>query len=485
MHRRPSRTRACALLAAVVVALAAVACSGSGADKAGGTRAKPPVVLTLADHEQGPDQVQYWIEEVQRRAGGSLRIQVTNHWRDQEFAHDKATIADVQAGKVALAKVAAGAYDTVGVDSFQALVAPLLIDNPTLERRVLESDLATKMLAGTGELGLVGLAVLPTDLRKPLGLSRPLVRAGDYRGARMGVGEGELATATVTALGATPVPTIPGGPLSGLDGLDIDLGSIKWNGYEQQATALTANVTLWPRPVTVVINRTVFDSLTATQQDALRQAGTAAVARQLAFLRGLNDEDRALLCRRGLRLVRASGRDLAGLRRAVQPVYDQLEANAETRSLLQRIQTMKRETAAPPDAPACAPSSATPATANQQATALDGVYRTSFTRKELANSPLLLDPGEINDQNWGELTLTLDRGRVTFELRNELASAKSSGTYAVKGEAIVFTYTSGVEAGSTFAMRWSLYRDVLSFKRDPSLGGAPTSYLVKPWRRAG
>ena len=84
-------------------------------DKAGGTRTEPPVVLTLANHEQGPQDVQYWVEEVQRRSGGSLRIQVTNRWRDQEFAYDKATIADVQAGKVQLAKVDARAYDTVGV----------------------------------------------------------------------------------------------------------------------------------------------------------------------------------------------------------------------------------------------------------------------------------------------------------------------------------------------------------------------------------
>jgi hypothetical protein len=111
MHRRPSLTRAFTLLAAVVVALAASACSSSDADKAGGTKTKPPVVLTLADHEQGPDQVQFWIDEVQRRAGGSLRLQVANRWRDQEFAFDEATIADVQAGRVQLAKVNARAYD--------------------------------------------------------------------------------------------------------------------------------------------------------------------------------------------------------------------------------------------------------------------------------------------------------------------------------------------------------------------------------------
>jgi hypothetical protein len=49
--------------------------------------------------------------------------------------------------------------------------------------------------------------------------------------------------------------------------------------------------------------------------------------------------------------VRASGRDLAGLRRAVQPVYAQLERNPKTRSFLRRIQAMKRAIAAPPDDP--------------------------------------------------------------------------------------------------------------------------------------
>jgi TRAP-type C4-dicarboxylate transport system substrate-binding protein len=481
MHRHLPRTRAFTLLAAVAFAVAASACSGSGVDKAGGTRTKPPVVLTLADHEPSAEQVQSWIEEVQRRAGGSLHIQVHSRWRDQEFAYDKATIADVQAGKVQLAKVNARAYDTVGVDSFQALVAPFLIDNPTLERRVLESDLAGQMLAGTGKLGLVGLAVLPTYLRKPLGVTRPLVKAKDYRGARMGVREGEVAKATVAALGATPVPTIPGGPLRGLDGIDIDL--VGGSGYQQQATALTANVTLWPRPVTVVINRTVFESLTAAQQDALRQTGTTAVSRQLDLLQGLNEEARDILCRRGLKFVRASDRDLAGLRRAVQPVYDQLEHNPQTSSSLQRIQTMKRAIAASPDAPACAPSASATGPADQQATVLDGVYRTSFTREELANSPH--GPGEVRDDNWGDFTLTFDRGRVTFTQHNDAASSSTSGTYTVNGEAITLRFTEGGNADETFTAHWSLYRDVLTFERDPSLGTIPTGYLIKPWRRVG
>ena len=484
MHRRPSLTRALALLAALAVMLAAAACSGSGVDKAGGTQTPQPVVLTLADHEQNPEDVQFWIDEVQRRSGGSLRIQVTNRWRDQELAYDKATIADVQAGKVQLAKINARAYDTVGVTSFQALVAPFLIDNHPLERRVLESDLMGEMLAGTNKLGLVGLAVLPTQLRKPLGVSRPLVTVKDYRGARIGVREGEIAKATFTALGATPVPTIPGKPLNGLDGIELTFGAIK--GNEQHAKAVTSNVTFWPRPMTLVINQKTFASLTPSQQEALQAAGSAVLSRQLDSSQGRSAEDEGVLCRRGLRFVQASNQDLAALRRAVQPVYDQLEANAETKSFLQRILAMKHETraAATPDNPNCSPSSATTGGANQQATALDGVYHTSFTREELAKSPLLTDAGEINDQNWGDFTLTFDHGRVTFTQRNDLDNYSTSGTYTLDGKAITLKFTEGGNAGETFVGPWSLYRDVLTFGRDAS-GGFPTPYVLKPWRWAG
>jgi TRAP-type C4-dicarboxylate transport system substrate-binding protein len=483
MHRRLSRARAFTLLAAVALALAASACSGSGVDKAGGTRTEQPVVLTLANHEQGPEDVMYWIEEVERRSGGSLRIQVQNQWRDQEFAYDKGTIADVQAGRVQLAKVAARAYDTVGLDSFQALLAPFLIDNQTLEQRVLESELAGRMLAGTGRLGLVGLAVLPTDLRKPLGLSRPLVAVKDYRGARIGVREGELAKVTFAALGATPAGYVPGGPLGGLDGVELGLGTIRGTAYDQQATAVTANVTFWPRTVTVVMNRRAFESLTPNQRDALRQAGSSVVVRQLAFRQGEEARDRGILCRRGLRFVRASDQELAALLRAVQPVYRQLERNAVTRSLLQQIRMMKHQTSATaaPHAPTCSPSDSAAATSDPKATALvDGVYRTSFTQEELANSPYLVDRGEVQAGNWGEFTLTFDRGRVTLDQRDDVGSYSTSGSYTLDGKAITLHFTEGVNAGETFTAHWSLYRDVLTFKR---LGELPTSYLVKPWRR--
>jgi TRAP-type C4-dicarboxylate transport system substrate-binding protein len=477
MHRRPSLTRALTVLAALAVMVAAGAGCGSGVDKAGGTHTPQPVVLTLVHHEFDPDPIQYWIDEVQRRSGGSLRIQMTSRYPPQEYAYDKATIADVQAGKVQLANVSTRVFDTVGVTSFQALLAPFLIDNHPLERRVLESDLVGEMLAGTSKLGLVGLEVIPTQLRKPIGVSRPLVTLKDYQGARIGVREGEVAKATFKALGATPVPSTPKKPQDGLDGGD---GSIATN-VDQGTKAVTSNVTLWPRPMTLVINRKTFESLTPSQQEALQTAGSAVLSRQFDFAQALRAEDEGKECRRGFPFVQASNQDLAALRRAVQPVYDQLERDAETKSLLQRILAMKHEAraAATPDNPRCSPSSAAAGGVAQKVTALDGVYRTSFTREELAKSPLLADAGEINDQNWGDFTLTFDHGRVTFTQRNDLDHYSTSGTYTLDGKLITLKFTEGGNAGETFSGIWSLYRDVLTFKR----GALTTPYVLKPWRR--
>ena len=56
-------------------------------------------------------------------------------WRLGEPAYEAATIEDVKAGEVDMAGVGARAFDTVGVKSFQALVAPLQIDSYDLRRR--------------------------------------------------------------------------------------------------------------------------------------------------------------------------------------------------------------------------------------------------------------------------------------------------------------------------------------------------------------
>lgn len=95
---------------------------------------------------------------------------------------------------------------------------------------------------------------------------------------------------------------------------------------------------------------------------------------------------------------------------------------------------------------------------------------------------MLYDAAELNDQNWGDFTLTLGHGRVTVAQGNDVVSYSASGTFTVNGNAVAVQMTNDP---LLFAFRWSLYRDVLIFKRDLSLGVAPTPWLIKPWPRTG
>jgi hypothetical protein len=101
-------------------------------NKAGGASQKT-VVLTLANHEPDNYEIEQWPAAVEKLSRGSLHIDVRNRWRERDSDYEEHTVADLRAGKIDLAKIGARAWDLVGVTSFQALVAPLLVDSYELE----------------------------------------------------------------------------------------------------------------------------------------------------------------------------------------------------------------------------------------------------------------------------------------------------------------------------------------------------------------
>jgi hypothetical protein len=113
------------------------------------------------------------------------------------------------------------------------------------------------------------------------------------------------------------------GDLSGLAAVETDPKTIDYNGWQG---VLTSNVVLWPKPYSIVMNTRASAALTTEQRDLLRRAGRAALAPELDHTISDAAAGLAAACRRGLVVLsNASAVDLAALRRAVRPVYDQLE----------------------------------------------------------------------------------------------------------------------------------------------------------------
>lgn len=482
------RRAAAAGFTAAALILVTTACSGSRADKAGGEQKATPVTLTLATADSPDSEPAAFVAAVQRLSGGSIRIEVANDRRYGEIESERLTAEDVRAGVVDLGVVGARAWDTLEVKSFRALVAPFLVDSLALERRVLEGSIGARMLEAFDSSGLVGLAVVPGALRRPVGVSRPLLGPGSYRAAWVGVRPGRVAEATFRALGAEPKGYNPGS-IRHLVGAEVDLTTVAASQYDQQARAVTANVVFWPSAGTIVMNRDAYGALPEAQQDLLRRAGREALGPAFASIE--SDESGALetICEsRHLSLVTADAAGLAALRRAVRPVYDALERDPLTRELIAGIREMRADGLA-----AARESVRCPGVGSRGKTGtsdLEGLWEQTLTREELLDAGASRGYAQVFR---GRRTVAFRAGR--FESRVARRGV-FTGTYRVDGGVVQWEVEAcrpywicspGVGPdeflpGHANWARWSVYRDILRFARIPGRP-APVETGVKSLTR--
>jgi TRAP-type transport system periplasmic protein len=407
-----------------------------------------------------------------------MTIEVRGSWRSGQVETDRGTLRDVRSGRVDLGHIAARAWDTLGVDGFRALDAPLLVDSLALEEQVVTGPLGSAMLADAETAGVEPVALLPGALRRPVGVTRDLLGPDDFRGALIGSRPSTVHAATLRALGArvTNVPSVV--PLAGLDGTESDLATMDFDRYDRRARSVTADVVLWSRPSTIVMNREAWDALTEEQQEVLTGAGRAAVGPLLTRERESERGATRSLCDRGLRLVRAGASGIASLRRAVEPVIRELERDPATREAIERIRELKQAARAE-SVPACEDDGGGPA-APVVPRELQGTWQVSVTRDEIAAADRL--PGEAVDDNWGDFTLVLGADGA-FELMNDrYPGPVGLGTWSARGDLLTFRPEGTVEqgAGETWRYRWTLFRGSLALRR---LGTGPAALTVAPLRR--
>src|SRR5205823_6211943 len=106
-----------------------------------------------------------------------------------------------------------------------------------------------------------------------------------------------------------------------------------------------------------------------------------------SFLAGYERTVAAVDCSTGRpQFVAASPADVAALRRAVQPVYGELERSAQTRRFVVRIEAMRRRLGAPLSVvPACSKGAAA-AAASAAPTAVDGEYEATVRPADLPSA---------------------------------------------------------------------------------------------------
>jgi TRAP-type C4-dicarboxylate transport system substrate-binding protein len=446
------RIRLVTIALAMIGAVVAGGCSGGGAagDKAGGSG--EPVVLRLANTSgdlHAASVIGDFVSQVKERSGGDLRIQVVNRWGEYAADAEQQVVRAVAAGKADLGWAGARVFDTMGVTSFQALQAPMLIDSYPLERAVVASDLPGQMLQGLNKVGVRGLGVLADGLHKPIGVEHPMLDAADWRGITFGTFRSRIQAQAIRSLGATPLEAFGSARDQALKDGKLQAFELHLFGYETNVLAprapyVTANVNLWPQMDVLLANPARLGALTDQQRGWLRQAASDAAGRSAA----LADRDAQLvtfLCESGARFANASQADLTALRKAFAPVYASLQQDPQTRAFIQRIQELKQ--AIPAAAPLAIPASCSgparirPAAPQAAGSDLDGTYRWTMTKQDaLASKTEDKSPEHLAAFPW-PFTMTLKDGTWTlFHRENGQPFTDGRATYTFSGDRISFMW---------------------------------------------
>jgi TRAP-type C4-dicarboxylate transport system substrate-binding protein len=346
--------------------------------------------------------VRFFAARVAKLSQGALRIQITFQAAGDKIAEvEQRTVRMVQAGRFDLGSVGSRTWDKLGVTSLEALQAPFLITSYPLLDRVVTSGIADRMLGGLRSQHVIGLALIPDQLRQPVGLDRALVSLSDFAGARVRIQPSRVTSSLMRALGATPVEVANAkvGSAIGhhrIDGEELSLGNAPSSG------TVTGNVTFFAKAVTLFAGGPAYQRLTAQQRDVLMEAAKQTLEHVIATSPTESGLAEAFCRQSGARIVFASKSQLAALVRASQPVYAELERNAETRSFIAKIRRLRATTPAPPRLvvpPSCErePQPAAATGKLRSPSILNGTYHLRFTiRDERRFGPPASNPENLH-----------------------------------------------------------------------------------------
>jgi TRAP-type transport system periplasmic protein len=428
-----------------------------------------PVTLRLADVNRIPTQtVRSFADRVAELSAGELTIEIVGDCCTSDADTLEQLVERVAAGDFDLGSVGTRVFAEVGVTTFEAFMAPFLIDSYAVQQAVLASDIPAEMLTALDEIGLDGLGVLPGQLRKPLAVHEPLIGPRDWHGVTVHVIGSTTGSETIEALGATPSSVGFTERDNGLTDGTIDAieNTLAFQGLGRQSTIpyATLNVNLWPSTSALIANPDALAGLTDSQIEWLHQASDDIIA-TTGELAALDAELINRNCALGARYAEASDADLVALTDAVASVYTRLEQDATTETFIEQIRDLK--TTAPAEDPLAIPDGcragapSTDETAPVNTAALNGTFQTiDWTADRLIDAGVTEEEAQMVA---GAFTFTFDNGSFALSHNDAVVCV---GDYTISTDVVTVDYSGPSDCGPggvLFTATFDLSNDTLTF----------------------
>jgi TRAP-type C4-dicarboxylate transport system substrate-binding protein len=440
-----------------------------------------PVTLSLAVADQAgrpsDPYVREFIEQVNTLSNGSITIQpIWDAGANTTPSFEPGIIKALKEGRYDLGLVAARAFDTQGITSFQALQAPFLITDDALAKAVASSDISAGMLEKLSSAGMVGLTLWHEELRHPLSTApnKPILAPEDFAGLTIRAIPSDVTYTLLETFGATPMFED-----DGYRGIESGYSII----FLTRTPAATGNVVFFPKFQVVFANSEIFELLTEAQRTILQNAAAAAQQKAIAEQPGEAVAGTAW-CENGGSVVMANDEQVAAFEAAAQPVFAQLAQDPFNAEMIAAIRELKAKTQPSAGAEACGPKAET----WSEGPVPEGTWTVELSVEDLVG----MGVPQADTAGWtGVGTLTFQDGKAVYRHQGEI-EYECEATYEVVEDFVRITYTDSPSnakfcIGVVEDVQWRLEDDELHFQliaaHKTSFREDRASWEAKPWQR--
>lgn len=280
------------------------------------------------------EAVKFMSQRLAQLSGGKYSIKV---FPNGTLGNEKDTIEQTRLGALAMTRVNIAPLNSICRTSLVPTM-PFLFRTTAHMRAVLDGPVGDEILKGCESAGLIGLAFYDSGARSLYTVRKPIKSIADVKGLKVRVQASDMWVALVQAMGANATPMPFGEVYTALKTGLVDAAENNIPSYESsrhfEAARFYARTEHSMAPEVLLFSKRVWDRLSTTEQNMLRQAARESTA----VMRKNWDEREA----RSLAAIKAAGVtivdvDKRSFEQAMLPVYDKFINDAQLKSLVQRV----------------------------------------------------------------------------------------------------------------------------------------------------
>ena len=319
------------LAGGMVFSLAACGSNGgvaSGSSSAEGKSLTLSIGYTTAANEDDPYHLSAlrFKEVVEEKTGGPITV---NENPSSQPGSEPEMWEGMQTGTCDMA-VMTNAYVSSYVPANGALDLPFIFSDLEQARSVVDGEFGQALIDNLEGTGVTCLAFSEGGFRQLCTRNAAIKTPNDLAGLKIRCMETKTYLSAYGALGVNATPMAWGELLTALqqgtvDGCDAPLSVLYTNGFPDICKYID-NVNLFYSPLPICISSNVFSSLSADDQQILRDAAAEAVTAARDNNDAKADSMETDLAAQGMTIIPAEEVDAEAFRAAVQPCYKEMES---------------------------------------------------------------------------------------------------------------------------------------------------------------